>query len=73
MTEEAKKAIKKTLEKKLAAQKISYDNVRDQTKKQIQTKAPDLKADEVDDLLKQYTITENSSSPTVNASSDWDV
>lgn len=43
LTEEAKKAIKKTLEKKLAATKISYDNVRDQTKKTDTDKSSWLK------------------------------
>jgi hypothetical protein len=57
MTDSAKKAILATLEKKLNAQKISYDNIRNQTKKQIKWKASQLSDSELDDLLKQYDTT----------------
>lgn len=57
MTQEAKNAILATLEKKLNAQKISYDNIRNQTKKQIKWKASQLTDAELDDLLKQYDTT----------------
>jgi hypothetical protein len=63
MTDSAKPAILKTLEKKLNAQKISYDNIRDQTKKQIKGKASELSDIELDDLLKQYDTTSSSMSP----------
>lgn len=63
MTDSAKQAILKTLEKKLNAQKISYDNIRDQTKKQIKGKASELSDIELDDLLKQYDTTSSSMSP----------
>ncbi len=59
MTDAAKKAILNTLEKKLNAQKISYENIREQTKKQIKGKASTLSDAELDDLLKQYDTTSN--------------
>ena len=63
MTDAAKKAILNTLEKKLNAQKISYDNIRNQTKKQIKGKASTLSDIEIDDMLKEYNTTGSTVTP----------
>lgn len=71
MTDSAKQAILKTLEKKLNAQKISYDNIREQTKKQIKGKASTLSEIELDDLLKQYDTTSNTPKTSTQETTDW--
>lgn len=54
LSEEAKQKMIDTLESKVETQKTAYDNVRNQTKKQIKWKASTLSDQEIDDLLKEY-------------------
>lgn len=56
LSDEAKQKMIDTLESKVETQKTAYDNVRNQTKKQIKGKASTLSDEEIDDMLKQYEV-----------------
>ena len=59
MSDDAKRRMIATLENKFNSQKYAYNNVREQTKKQIKQKVPNLTDQQIDDMLKQYDFGES--------------